>query len=51
VQAVLGAPVIKSMAEKFGVDPDTVSQMLSQHLPAIVSHLAQTGPAPNANST
>ena len=44
VQAALGTPAIASIAAKFGVDPDTASQMLSQHLPAIVSHLAQNQP-------
>jgi uncharacterized protein YidB (DUF937 family) len=47
VQAALGTPAIASIAAKFGVDPETASQMLSQHLPGIVSHLAQNQPAPD----
>jgi uncharacterized protein YidB (DUF937 family) len=48
VQAALGAPAIASVAAKLGIDPETASQMLSQHLPAIVSHLVQNQPAPGA---
>lgn len=48
VQAVLGAPAIATIAAKLGIDPATASQMLSQHLPAIVSHLVQNQPAPGA---
>ena len=48
VQAALGGPAIASIAAKFGIDPATASQMLSQHLPAIVSHLVQNQPAPGA---
>lgn len=50
VQAALGPEVIEFVAAKFGVDPATASQMLSQHLPAIVSHLIQSGPASDAAS-
>jgi uncharacterized protein YidB (DUF937 family) len=48
VQAALGTPAITSIAAKFGIDPETASQMLSQHLPAIVSHLAQNQPRSDA---
>ena len=48
VQAALGAPAIASIAAKLWIDPGTASQMLSQHLPAIVSHLVQNQPAPGA---
>lgn len=48
VESALGAPAIASIAAKLGIDPATASQMLSQHLPAIVSHLVQNQPAPDA---
>jgi uncharacterized protein YidB (DUF937 family) len=48
VQAALGAPAIASVAAQLGIDPATASQMLSQHLPAIVSHLVQNQAAPGA---
>ena len=51
VQAVLGSPVIQSVATKFGIDPAAASQMLSQRLPGILSHLAQQAPASNSTST
>ena len=48
VESALGAPAIASIAAKLGIDPGTASQMLSQHLPAIVSHLVQNQPTPDA---
>ena len=50
IQSALGSPVVESVAAKFGVDPATASQLLSQHLPAIMSHLSQNGPVPDAAS-
>ncbi len=47
IQSALGSPVVASIAAKFGVDPATATQLLSQHLPAIMSHLSQNGPAPD----
>lgn len=52
VQAVLGSSAIASLAAKFGVNPDQVSSLISQHLPGIVDHLTPNGqvepPDPNA---
>ncbi len=49
IQSVLGQPAIASIAAKFGIDPAQASQMISQHLPDIVSHLTAGGQAPAAD--
>jgi uncharacterized protein YidB (DUF937 family) len=46
VQQALGSPAIASIAAKFGVDPAQASQMISEHLPAIMSHLTPGGQIP-----
>jgi len=46
VEAALGSPAIASIAAKFGVDPSQASQMISQHLPGIISHLTPNGQIP-----
>jgi uncharacterized protein YidB (DUF937 family) len=50
IQKVLGSDQIKALAAKLGVDPAQASQVLAQHLPAIVDRLTPEGKIdPTAN--
>jgi uncharacterized protein YidB (DUF937 family) len=46
IEQALGSPAIASIAAKFGVDPEQAKQMISQHLPGIISHLTPGGQVP-----
>jgi uncharacterized protein YidB (DUF937 family) len=46
IESALGSPAIASIAETFGVDPSQASQLISQHLPGIISHLTPNGQIP-----
>lgn len=46
IESALGSPAIASIAAKFGVDPSQASQLISQHLPGIISHLTPGGQIP-----
>jgi len=43
IQKVLGSEQITAIASKFGIDPATASQLLAQHLPAIIDKLTPNG--------
>ncbi|MCF3947630.1 YidB family protein [Acidiphilium iwatense] len=49
VQQVLGSPVIASIAQKFGVDPQTAAQLIAQHLPAAVDQATPGGAVADAS--
>jgi len=45
IESALGSPAIAAVAAKFGVDPEQAKQLLSQHLPGMVSQAATTDPS------
>jgi len=50
IESALGSPAIASIAAKFGVDPSQASQLISQHLPGIISHLTPGGQIPSGSA-
>ncbi|MDD2877778.1 MAG: YidB family protein [Acidiphilium sp.] len=49
VKQALGNPVIASIAQKFGIDPDAAAQLLAQHLPTAVDQATPEGNAGDAS--
>jgi uncharacterized protein YidB (DUF937 family) len=49
LKAVLNDDQVQQLAQHFGIDPDAVLQLLSEHLPTAVSQAGQQG-AVNAGS-
>ena len=43
LQAVLGNEQVQQLAQHFGIDPNAVLQLLSQHLPAAVGKAGEQG--------
>ncbi len=43
IEQALGSHVVGSIAAKLGVDQATASQLLAQHLPAVVNHMTPDG--------
>jgi uncharacterized protein YidB (DUF937 family) len=50
INAALGSNVVASIAGKLGIDPAQASQLLSQHLPAMVDNATPTGDVPADSS-
>ncbi|MCE5393265.1 MAG: DUF937 domain-containing protein [Acidithiobacillus sp.] len=46
IESVIGSDRIQSIANTLGVDPQTLTQGLSQALPALVDHLSPNGQLP-----
>jgi len=46
IQQVLGSEQISALAGKLGLDPEQVSQGLSQYLPQVIDHLTPNGQVP-----
>ena len=46
IASVLGSGAIAEMAAKFGIDPETLSAQLAQHLPGVVDKLTPDGEVP-----
>jgi len=46
IQQVLGSDQINALAGKLGLDPDQVSQALSQYLPQVIDKLTPNGQVP-----
>jgi len=49
LQQVLGNEQVQAVASRFGIDPQQVLSLLSQHLPGIVDTLSPNGQAPDGN--
>lgn len=43
ISSVLGNSTIAEMATKFGIDPDTLSSQIAEHLPTVVDKLTPDG--------
>lgn len=43
ISSVLGNTAIAEMAAKFGIDPDTLSSQIAEHLPTVVDKLTPDG--------
>jgi uncharacterized protein YidB (DUF937 family) len=43
ISSVLGNSAIAEMATKFGIDPDTLSNKIAEHLPTVVDKLTPDG--------
>jgi uncharacterized protein YidB (DUF937 family) len=43
ISSVLGNGAIAEMAAKFGIDPDTLSNQIAEHLPTVVDKLTPDG--------
>lgn len=43
ISSVLGNSAIAEMAAKFGIDPDTLSSQIAEHLPTVVDKLTPDG--------
>jgi uncharacterized protein YidB (DUF937 family) len=43
ISSVLGNGAIAEMAAKFGIDPDTLSSQIAEHLPTVVDKLTPDG--------
>jgi uncharacterized protein YidB (DUF937 family) len=43
ISSVLGNSAIAEMATKFGIDPDTLSSQIAEHLPTVVDKLTPDG--------
>ena len=43
ISSVLGNSAIAEMAAKFGIDPDTLSNQIAEHLPTVVDKLTPDG--------
>jgi uncharacterized protein YidB (DUF937 family) len=43
ISSVLGNSAIAEMAAKFGIDPDTLSNKIAEHLPTVVDKLTPDG--------
>ena len=46
IASVLGSGAIAEMAAKFGINPETLSSQLAQHLPGVVDKLTPDGEVP-----
>ena len=46
IASVLGSGAIAEMAAKFGINPETLSAQLAQHLPGVVDKLTPDGEVP-----
>lgn len=46
ISSVLGNGAIADMAAKFGINPDTLSAQIAEHLPTLVDKLTPNGEAP-----
>lgn len=49
VEQALGNPAIAALAQKFGIDPAQVTQLISQHLPGVVDRMTPDGQVPDTN--
>lgn len=47
VSSVLGNGAIAEMAAKFGINPETLSAQIAEHLPAVVDKLTPDGEVPS----
>lgn len=47
IASVLGNSQIGEIATKFGIDPNTLSAQIAEHLPAIVDKLTPNGEVPS----
>ncbi|MGL4725504.1 MAG: YidB family protein [Scandinavium sp.] len=43
VTSALGSPAVASLAEKLGIDPQTASNLIAEHLPKVVDTLSPEG--------
>lgn len=43
VTSALGSPAVASLAEKLGIDPQTASSLIAEHLPKVVDTLSPEG--------
>ena len=43
VTSALGSPAVTSLAEKLGIDPQTASGLIAEHLPKVVDTLSPEG--------
>lgn len=43
VTSALGSPAVDSLAEKLGIDPQTASNLIAEHLPKVVDTLSPEG--------
>ncbi len=43
ISSVLGNSAIAEMAAKFGIDPDTLSSQIAEHLPTVIDKLTPDG--------
>lgn len=43
ISSVLGNTAIAEMAAKFGIDPDTLSSQIAEHLPTVIDKLTPDG--------
>ncbi|HEY0562870.1 MAG TPA: YidB family protein [Methylophilus sp.] len=50
ISSVLGNGAIAEMAAKFGINPDTLSAQIAEHLPTLVDKLTPDGEVPADNS-
>ena len=46
IASVLGSGAIAEMAAKFGINPETLSAQIAQHLPGVVDKLTPNGEVP-----
>lgn len=46
IASVLGSGAIAEMAAKFGINPETISAQIAQHLPGVVDKLTPDGEVP-----
>jgi uncharacterized protein YidB (DUF937 family) len=50
ITKILGTEKVISIAQKIGVNPETVAQQLSQHLPTVIDKLTPAGQLPTAGN-
>ena len=50
ITEALGSEKVKSMAQKAGVDMDTITKQISEHLPTVIDKLTPNGQVPTANN-
>ncbi|MBX9676171.1 MAG: hypothetical protein CTY37_05530 [Methylotenera sp.] len=46
ISSVLGSGAIAEMAAKFGINPETLSAQIAEHLPAVIDKLTPDGEVP-----
>jgi uncharacterized protein YidB (DUF937 family) len=46
IESALGGPVLASIAERFGIDPEQAKQLIAQHLPNVVDQQTPDGALP-----